>query len=297
PPPPYGYPPPPYGYPPPPYGYPPPYPAQPAAPPRPQIPAVIYGWDEDVPPPTGYELDSDSNRKLVGTGIGLLAAGWMSAALVGGVAQSAEEIDRRDPDDVGPDAWTPLYFPVIGPFVGLGTLKPNTAGTALLLANGVVQAGGAISIVWGLIDRKHKVVLYDLEAATRADASERAAPAPRGGGAGTALVAGGGIVAGLGMMSIMASGIAWLAAAGNAARLDTECPDKVCVAGTRGADALEDARDLEKASGILFGVGAPLLAGGSVLMLMSSGFRGGPPIQATPVVGAGFLGGALEGRF
>jgi hypothetical protein len=120
---------------------------------------------------------------------------------------------------------------------------------------------------------------------------------PRSGTAG-ALATGGTVLAGLGALAIIAAGVSWLAAAGNAAKLDDECPDKICYEGTPGGDALEDARDAEKAAGVLVGVGTPVLAGGLVLLLFSKSLASSDaPVRALPAVGQGFAGGAIQGRF
>jgi hypothetical protein len=123
-------------------------------------------------------------------------------------------------------------------------------------------------------------------------------PPPPSSSAGPALATGGTILAGLGGATLLAASIAWLTAAGDAAKLDDECPNKVCVEGTPGGDALVEARDAERAAGVLVGVGTPLLAGGLVLTLFSTAFgsRGGP-VRVVPSVGLDFAGGTLQGRF
>jgi hypothetical protein len=97
---------------------------------------------------------------------------------------------------------------------------------------------------------------------------------------------------------LLAAGISWITAASNAAKLDTECPDKICYEGTPGGDALETARDAEVAASVLTGVGMPLLAGGLVLVVFSRSLSSSePPVRALPAVGQGFAGGAIVGRF
>ncbi len=107
------------------------------------------------------------------------------------------------------------------------------------------------------------------------------------------------MLTGLGAATLMAAGITWIVAAGHAARLDDECPDKRCVEGTPGGDAYVAARDSERASGILAGVGAPVMASGVVLLLFTSAFRptSAASVRAAPAIGVGFAGGTLEARF
>ena len=154
---------PPYGYPPPvapPPAYPPAYPPPaypgyayppPLPPPLPPAgpPPVVYDWDPDVPAPSGYQLVDTANGKLIGAGIGVLVAAWATSALVAVVAGAAENDS---------DTWLPLFVPVAGPFVALGTMHPRPNGLGLLLADGILQGGGLLAITVGVLDRRHKLV-------------------------------------------------------------------------------------------------------------------------------------------
>ena len=159
---PYPYPPPPYQpypYPPPPYGYPPPYPGPPPAPTAPQPPAVVYDWDPDVPMPPGYTMVDTVNSRMLVTGITLFATGWLVSVLAAGIGSSGEQDEDNDAaDGVTAGDWTPLYIPVAGPFVAIGTLDPSPSGTGLLIADALLQVGGVFGIVGGIIDRKYKLV-------------------------------------------------------------------------------------------------------------------------------------------
>jgi hypothetical protein len=102
-------------------------------------------------------VDTADGRTL-GIGIGLLATGWFLSIIVGAVGAAAEDDD--DGDGVTTQDWEILYFPVIGPFVAIGTLDAKTSGVGALLADGILQAGGAAGIVVGIINRKYKLVRY-----------------------------------------------------------------------------------------------------------------------------------------
>ncbi|MBW2453105.1 MAG: hypothetical protein JRI68_01265 [Deltaproteobacteria bacterium] len=166
---------PPYGYRPqqgypPPHGYPPAPPAHayppqaypPPAPPRaPSPPRVVYHWDPDVPPPDGYELDSNINTGLLGAGIGLLSAGWLISVMVaaiGAKAEEEEEGDREELDSISPDDWAPLYIPIAGPFIAFSTLEPGVNGTGVLIADGLLQIAGTLGIVFSFLDTEYKIV-------------------------------------------------------------------------------------------------------------------------------------------
>lgn len=123
-------------------------------------------------------------------------------------------------------------------------------------------------------------------------------PSPGGSSPRMALATGGSVLGGLGLVAFMAAGISWLVAAGDAARLDDECPNKTCVEGTPGGDALVRARGAARASVVLVGVGTPLLAGGLVMSLFATAFpRSGAAVNAAPVVGPTFAGGTLRVTF
>jgi hypothetical protein len=124
---------------------------------------VIYGWDPDAPTPDGYQLDSDLNGGLLGSGIALLASSWTISILVGVVATSIES--HQDDDEAAGTStgttaadWSPLFIPLAGPFVSIGTLGARGAGLGLLVADGLAQAAGLAGIIGGVLDRQYKLV-------------------------------------------------------------------------------------------------------------------------------------------
>jgi hypothetical protein len=259
---------------------------------------VIYDWDPDVPAPAGYELRETRNSQIIGVGIGLLSSAWVSSVLAAGLSAANENRQRYDENDrVAPADWTPLYFPVLGPFVGLGTLEVGPAAKGLLIADGVIQAAGALGIVVGILEPRYKLVRTS---AGPVQVSYSLAPVspPRRSVAGSLMRFGGVTFIGLGAGTLSAASITALNAATDAAKLDDECPDKLCVEGTPGGDALVSARDNMYAAEVLLGVGTPLLAGGFVLLLLSSAYKpSGVTLQAAPAVGAGFTGGTVRVQF
>jgi hypothetical protein len=103
---------------------------------------------------------------------------------------------------------------------------------------------------------------------------------------------------GLGVLTFMASGIVWLTAAADASRLDDECPNKKCVRGTTGGDALEAARDEEKAADVLLGISLPVMTAGLVLVIYSGGFpKRRSVVKAVPSVSPRAAGGRIEVAF
>jgi len=126
---------------------------------------VIYDWDPDQKVPNGYRMVDTVNGKALGTGLALLGTGWIISVLVGSVGAAGEEEEGQldAADGVTADDWTPLYIPIVGPFIAISTLDAKPSGMGLLIADGIVQVGGAIGIVVGFVDRKYKLVRQDVD--------------------------------------------------------------------------------------------------------------------------------------
>jgi hypothetical protein len=152
-----GYPPPGYGAP----GYPPgyaPYPYAPypypyyTAPPAPPPPILPYEEGQDVP--QGYHVEARANRKLIAAGAGVLGGTWAFSALVAGLVMA---------DNSGNDkGYAPLFVPVVGPFISLGTSHLDFSRDgglgAFLILDGIAQVGGATLLIVGLVKDKHVLV-------------------------------------------------------------------------------------------------------------------------------------------
>ena len=133
-----------------PYG-PPPYGAPPQAPPGypgawgyppaaqpPPLPATIP-YREGRQPPPGYTLETQSIRGLWLSGIITFGAPWFMSAVGAGILLDEEK------EDVAP-----LFAPVLGPFIAIGTLATDSPGTTLLMVDGLAQAAGVGLLIAGL---------------------------------------------------------------------------------------------------------------------------------------------------
>ena len=150
---------PPYGHYPPQYPpqYPPP-PAQPPPPPKDDKPRVIEPWEPDDPPPEGYVLRSKVNGGAIAGGATLLGVMWLTSIVVGAVAATEEDDQGIDGDGVESEDFAPMYVPIVGPFVTIGTVEPGSAGLGMLIVDGILQVSGAGLIVLGIVDRDYRVV-------------------------------------------------------------------------------------------------------------------------------------------
>jgi len=161
-----GYPPsgyPPAGYPPgygpstgyPPPGYPPGYAPPGYAPPGygygapPGMPsAATLPYEEGDPIPPGYRLDSRVRKGLVIGGAVTFGVPWFFSAMIASIVDSGS---------IRSDAW-PLFIPALGPFIAMGTLDSEGAGTFWLALDGVAQAGGLAMLIAGIVAQEKRLV-------------------------------------------------------------------------------------------------------------------------------------------
>jgi hypothetical protein len=155
--------PPPGYYPPPGYGPPPQYGAP--ADPRPRF----IDSDEGQEIPKGYHLRTKARRGLIGGGAGMLGGMYLISVIVGAVGNAGHVRTVFGSGD-GRDPWTPMYIPVIGPFVTMATASTDldSGGTAFLGFDGVVQLGGAAMIVLGIALPTKQLVRDDASNASNA---------------------------------------------------------------------------------------------------------------------------------
>jgi hypothetical protein len=159
----YGQPPPGYGQPPPGYypppagyGQPPPgYPQQPQGgyypppgggyyypPPGAMMPVLTLPYEEGDPIPQGFAVRSRANRPLIIAGSITFGAPYLVSVLVAATVVSANTGDGGE--------FAPLFIPVVGPFITIGTAHAEGAGTFWLIFDGLAQAGGAAMFIAGL---------------------------------------------------------------------------------------------------------------------------------------------------
>lgn len=158
-------PPPGYGQPPPGYGQPPPG----YAPPGYGQPPPGYGpqyytptdtrprfldYDEGQEIPQGYHLRTSVRKGLIGGGAGMVGGMWLISVFVGVFGNAGNSLAGSE------EKWTPMYVPVLGPFITMGTASSDLSagGSALLAFDGVVQVGGAAMIILGIALPKKTLV-------------------------------------------------------------------------------------------------------------------------------------------
>lgn len=134
-------PPPGYSMPPaPPYPPPPPYYAGPMTPPT-------LEYQDGQPVPAGYHPESHVRKGLVVGGAVTLGSLWLLSSVTAAAAH-----------DAGTKGLDGLYVPCVGPFIAIGTGKPNSTGTLGLVLDGIAQTGGLAMMIGGLASQKTVLV-------------------------------------------------------------------------------------------------------------------------------------------
>jgi hypothetical protein len=141
-------------------------PARPAGPP---VPPLATGpdeleWVEGAAIPPGYEPDTRVRKGLLIGGLVTFGVAWLGSAAAASyfIEKDDQYSDRtfQVGDEEGEEypAAAPLYVPVIGPFVAIGTMDPDKQVTAALVADGIVQIGGVAMALAGLIAQEKVLV-------------------------------------------------------------------------------------------------------------------------------------------
>lgn len=121
------------GYYPPPYAF---YPQVNVLPPA----TLPYEEGESVPP--GYQLKTRAVRSMVIAGSVTFGATYLVSLLTASTVLAADSDDGKE--------LAPLFAPVVGPFIAIGTAKAEGAGTLWLVLDGLAQTAGAVMLIYGL---------------------------------------------------------------------------------------------------------------------------------------------------
>lgn len=124
-------------------------------------PRIIEGWEPGDPVPDGYRPDTRPHSGLVKGGAATLFSLWGISAIAGSFLVVAEDEDAEDGvDGNGIDAedYYPLFIPVVGPFVTIGTAETSRAASVALVADGIGQTAGLAMFIAGLAARQDVLV-------------------------------------------------------------------------------------------------------------------------------------------
>jgi len=143
---------PPPGYPPPPPGYypPPGY----AVPPGAMLGPRTMDYEDGDAVPQGYHVETRMRKGLLIGGAVTFGSVYLLTALTAASIDSAK---------TGNDDFKPLYIPVAGPFITIGTAGSEGVGTFVLILDGIAQSGGLLMAVLGIAAQRTMLVRNDVE--------------------------------------------------------------------------------------------------------------------------------------
>ncbi|MEQ9321543.1 MAG: hypothetical protein RIF41_20425 [Polyangiaceae bacterium] len=110
-------------------------------------------WTEDRPIPDGFELHRGRRWGLVVGGAATFGFAYLTGVVMAVLDVRLTEQDVED--EVSSGRNDPLYAPLIGPFVALGTEDRTGGESALLVVAGMIQSGGVALAMAGLLTREH----------------------------------------------------------------------------------------------------------------------------------------------
>lgn len=122
---------------------PPGYPPRAAYPPPPIFGPSRLPYKEGDPIPPGYGIETRPRYKMATAGIATFAPLYGMSVLFAGTFAGNEGIASG--------YYTPLFIPVIGPFVAIGTSDAESIGVFMLMLDGLGQATGAALFVAGML--------------------------------------------------------------------------------------------------------------------------------------------------
>ncbi|MEJ7729317.1 MAG: hypothetical protein WKG00_08880 [Polyangiaceae bacterium] len=125
----------PYGYP----GY-----MQPVPPPR----TLPYDEGQAIPP--GYHVEERARRGLVIAGTVTFGSAYLISILGASSAVAS--------DDSSSDDFAPLFIPVAGPFITLGTADGADGAAPIFILDGIAQVGGLALLIAGLAAQESLLV-------------------------------------------------------------------------------------------------------------------------------------------
>jgi hypothetical protein len=128
------------GYGAPPAGYYPPYGYYP--PPINVLPPATLPYEEGESVPPGYTLKTRAVRSMVIAGSVTFGATYLVSLLTSATILAADSNDGKQ--------LAPMFAPIVGPFITIGTARAEGAGTLWLVLDGLAQTAGAVMLIYGL---------------------------------------------------------------------------------------------------------------------------------------------------
>jgi hypothetical protein len=127
---------------------------------------VIRDYVPGDPVPAGYHASKRLRTGLVATGFTLFGTSWFASAIAGALAidNANAACAYGDPSCGSIGGW-PLFLPVVGPLVMLGS-NTSALGGLFLVFDAVLQAGSLAMAIVGLVVPKIVLVRNDVGGVT-----------------------------------------------------------------------------------------------------------------------------------
>lgn len=106
-----------------------------------------YDPDKGIPP--GYRIAEKRRMNLVIAGAVTFGSVWVASCIAGGI--------MLESDDDG----APMYIPVLGPLITIGTARTSAGGTTPLIFDAVAQGAGVAMFIAGMASSQ-QVLKYQL---------------------------------------------------------------------------------------------------------------------------------------
>lgn len=126
-------------------------------------------YTEGQPVPQGYHVAEEGNTALVAVGAPLFGGLYLITLMAGTVGYDEADQDQENAypgqtfdADENPDNWIPLFFPIAGPFIAMGTLEPRAPAYIPLILDGLGQTAGLVMFIVGLAVKDKVLVRNDV---------------------------------------------------------------------------------------------------------------------------------------
>lgn len=103
-------------------------------------------YHESMTVPEGYHLEETPRYGLIATGVSITSTLWL-VSTISAIALDREASQNGDPNF--DDMYWPMFIPVAGPFVAIGTADSSGTGAAILALDGTIQAVGLALTIAG----------------------------------------------------------------------------------------------------------------------------------------------------
>lgn len=135
---------------------------------RPRTLPVEMPYDPDKGVPPGYRIGEKRRTSLAIAGGVTFGTVWVASCIAGGI--------MLDNDEDG----APMYVPVIGPLITIGTARTSPAGTTPLVFDALAQAAGVAMFIAGMATSQ-QVLKYQFGPSATITLTPFAGPVQEGG--------------------------------------------------------------------------------------------------------------------